>query len=461
MNKYNLTDAQIKGIARLAVQENGESVVGKEVSLMANLFELQSKYKNIYDYIRNGGWFSKAAYWMDNGSASSKAIATTKDVLVNGNRQFPAYINEHDCFSDITSVTNNGKSFTKTDRSKYQKDVTIIKNKYGSTYTFYEFPSSGSDPFGYTAEAYNKLKGQTNNSSSSSSTSTGFPATPFEVKVIIDDLNIRKGPSTSYATNGVIKKGIFTIIEVSGKWGKLKSGVGWIYLGNSSYCTIGKTIKKEEKQSSTTPSTTPTKETIPLICQTKQEYIDKIALSAQKACKRYGYLPSVLIAQSCLENGFGVRQYWDNPQIELLLKYNNMVGIKSELLNKSWVPDYSVWPGKSLNKDTPEQYGNSMVTINDNFRKYDNPEQSFCDYLCFMTYGSNYGLGGTPKYGQTVLSIKDPEKLIKEVKNRGYATGDTYPTSVMRIIKENNLTKYDDISKIEASNYIPKGAQQK
>jgi hypothetical protein len=41
MKKYTyLSDAQLKSIARLAVQENGESVVGKEVSLMANLFEL-------------------------------------------------------------------------------------------------------------------------------------------------------------------------------------------------------------------------------------------------------------------------------------------------------------------------------------------------------------------------------------------------------------------------------------
>ena len=105
MKKYTyLSDAQLKSIARLAVQENGESVVGKEVSLMANLFELQSKYSNIYDFIRYGGWFHASEYYMDNGSASTKAVETTKDVLVNGNRQFPAYIDEHDCFNDIISV---------------------------------------------------------------------------------------------------------------------------------------------------------------------------------------------------------------------------------------------------------------------------------------------------------------------------------------------------------------------
>lgn len=159
MKKYNLTDTQIKKIARLAVQENGEAAVSDEVSLMANLFELQSKRTDIYDFIRNGDWFSRAAYWMDNGSCTSAAVAKTKDVLVNGNRTLPAYVNEHDCFSDITSTTNNGKSFTKTDRSKYKKNVTIIKNRYGSTYTFYCFPTAYSDPVGYTADAYKKVGG--------------------------------------------------------------------------------------------------------------------------------------------------------------------------------------------------------------------------------------------------------------------------------------------------------------
>lgn len=193
-----------------------------------------------------------------------------------------------------------------------------------------------------------------------------------------------------------------------------------------------------------------------LIGTTEEEYIHKIAEAAQKACKRYGYLPSVLIGQSCLENGYGIRSYWDNPQIEALLNANNMVGIKSELLNSSW-NEYTVWQGESLNKETPEEYNKKMVTINDNFRVYDTIERSFCDFLLFLKYASNYGKGGTPKYGDEVLSIKDPLTLITTVASRGYATGSTYPTSVMRIVNKHGLTKYDDLSKVTASNYIPGG----
>ena len=193
------------------------------------------------------------------------------------------------------------------------------------------------------------------------------------------------------------------------------------------------------------------------ICTSEQQYLDQIIKPAQKACKRYGYLPSVLIAQSCLENGYGIPSYWDNPQIVALMKHNNMVGIKTELLNKSWVSvGLSVWPGMSISKQTPEQYGNRIVTITDSFRVYDNIEQSFADFLCFLTWASNYGAGGTPKYGSEVLSIKNPTELIKAVSKRGYATGQTYPTSVMRIVNKHNLTQYDNLDNVEPTEYYPK-----
>ena len=56
--------------------------------------------------------------------------------------------------------------------------------------------------------------------------------TSFKVQVTASELNIRKGPGTSNAVVGGIKdKGIYTIVETKGDWGKLKSGAGWIHLG--------------------------------------------------------------------------------------------------------------------------------------------------------------------------------------------------------------------------------------
>ena len=58
---------------------------------------------------------------------------------------------------------------------------------------------------------------------------------PYTVQITISDLRIRKGPGTNYAANGYTGKGVFTIVaEATGtgasKWGKLKSGAGWISL---------------------------------------------------------------------------------------------------------------------------------------------------------------------------------------------------------------------------------------
>lgn len=69
-------------------------------------------------------------------------------------------------------------------------------------------------------------------------TSDEFPKVPFKVRVLIDDLNYRSEPSMSGEVKGQTGKGAFTIIEVEGGWGKLKSGAGWIWLKNTEYCKI-------------------------------------------------------------------------------------------------------------------------------------------------------------------------------------------------------------------------------
>lgn len=191
------------------------------------------------------------------------------------------------------------------------------------------------------------------------------------------------------------------------------------------------------------------------ICQTEQEFINAVAPYAQKVCKRFGfYLPSVLIAQACKENGYGIRSYWDNPGVEALVAYNNMVGIKRDLLNKTWVDiGLTVWPGKYINKKTPEVYNGIPVTIYDDFRIYDNIEQSFADYLCFMKWGG-YSVGN-PKYYDRVKDIKDPAALIRQVHALGYATGVTYSSGVISIIQKHGLTRFDDLTNVQPSVYYP------
>lgn len=64
------------------------------------------------------------------------------------------------------------------------------------------------------------------------------PKVPYKVRIKISNLNIRSGAGTNYSAKGFIAPGVYTIVnEASGKgatkWGKLKSGAGWISLD---YC---------------------------------------------------------------------------------------------------------------------------------------------------------------------------------------------------------------------------------
>ena len=57
------------------------------------------------------------------------------------------------------------------------------------------------------------------------------PTSNYLVKVTANKLNIRGGPGTNYKIQGAITdKGTYTIVDTQGRWGKLKSGVGWINL---------------------------------------------------------------------------------------------------------------------------------------------------------------------------------------------------------------------------------------
>ena len=62
---------------------------------------------------------------------------------------------------------------------------------------------------------------------------------PHTVKITADSLYYRSGPGTNYSVLGLVRKGeVYTIVEESkgrgsSKWGRLKSGAGWISL---EYC---------------------------------------------------------------------------------------------------------------------------------------------------------------------------------------------------------------------------------
>ena len=168
--------------------------------------------------------------------------------------------------------------------------------------------------------------------------------------------------------------------------------------------------------------------------KSETDYISQIVPHAQEAQRVFGYLASVLIAQACLENGYGL-----DPDCKALMDVNNILGMKRQLLNDTWKSGY--WDGGYIAKTTPEWRNGKIDYITDTFRSYADIRACIFDYCQFLR-DARYSKGGEYKY-RDVLKITDPETLIKEVSGRGYCTDPDYPTKVMLIIKKHNLTQYD------------------
>ena len=153
----------------------------------------------------------------------------------------------------------------------------------------------------------------------------------------------------------------------------------------------------------------------------KSEFISKIAPLVVAENKKRGFplFSSVVIAQAICESGWG--------QSKIMMKANAIFGIKA---TKSWT-------GKVYNAKTQECYdGVNYTNITACFRAYNNLEESIADYFDLITKSSRY---------RKACVANSPLECITEIKNGGYATSPSYINTIMTIIKDNNLTKYDNL----------------
>lgn len=169
--KYNLTDVQIRHLAIICYREQGSNDAGVRAcaSHMCNYYEKWQKknYPSVYECTFGSGWYwSRArneAWIAANPKVPAGVIAAVRDVIVNGHRNIPEYVDEYDCLSDIAMIINDGKSYTREkdkayilNRANYIPNKTIIQSIYaegsGDRYTFCCFPDGVDgkcDAFGY------------------------------------------------------------------------------------------------------------------------------------------------------------------------------------------------------------------------------------------------------------------------------------------------------------------------
>lgn len=150
---------------------------------------------------------------------------------------------------------------------------------------------------------------------------------------------------------------------------------------------------------------------------THNEFISAVAGYVLKLAPSYGIqVHSPVIAQAILESGWG--------ESKLAASYHNYFGLKCG----------SRWKGRSVNLSTREEYtAGTLTTIRDNFRVFDSMEDGIRGYFEFLNL-SRY---------QNLRGIKDPETYLKTIRADGYATSSTYVENNMRIIRQYNLTAYD------------------
>ena len=92
--------------------------------------------------------------------------------------------------------------------------------------------------FGKSMDTFRKDVAAALNSGGSGSSGGSQDVNDYTVRVKVTDLHIRSGPGTNTAIKGIIPPGVYTITaEANGpgakKWGKLKSGAGWIALDHT------------------------------------------------------------------------------------------------------------------------------------------------------------------------------------------------------------------------------------
>lgn len=206
-------------------------------------------------------------------------------------------------------------------------------------------------------------------------------------------------------------KKIFFIITIIGFFASCGTKKRVITTKNPTH-KIEQPIVKAEQPEIEQPTTISQPETTTVTHKkfTSTEYIRRFATIAVKEMHKYKIPASITLAQGILESS--------NGKSRLATKANNHFGIKC----------HKKWQGDSITHDDD--------ALNECFRKYNNPEESFRDHSLFLTNRSRYS-----KLFQ--LNKYDYKGWAKGLKKAGYATDKKYPQKLIAIIERYNLHQYD------------------
>lgn len=116
---------------------------------------------------------------------------------------------------------------------KWKADKSLIGQVDKQNMTVHRWFANKACPGDYLYNLHGQIAAEVNLRLNRESSKPSKPAnnTPYRVKNYKSGLEIRTGPGLNYAkAKSVVPIGVYTIVEESNGWGKLKSGAGWIQL---------------------------------------------------------------------------------------------------------------------------------------------------------------------------------------------------------------------------------------
>lgn len=146
-------------------------------------------------------------------------------------------------------------------------------------------------------------------------------------------------------------------------------------------------------------------------------------------------LPSVCIAQSAIETGWGTAG--------IMVKANAFFGIKAG----------GSWTGAVYRADTWEVDSGGAYNTTANFRAYGSLTESVTDYYNLIGNNSRYANGLS--HGSDKSKWLTPKQCITAIWSGGYATDTLYVEKIMSTINSRNLTAYDDL--VTGEGVLPDG----
>lgn len=145
--------------------------------------------------------------------------------------------------------------------------------------------------------------------------------------------------------------------------------------------------------------------------ESPEAFIESLLPHAEQAAQRLGVEPRILVAQAALETGWGKSMIKDDQGANSF----NFFGIKAD----------QRWQGAVADTQTHEYVEGNRISIRDAFRAYEDPSQSFNDYVDFLK--------NNPRYQAALDQVDDPEQFVRSLQSAGYATDPEYANKILRI----------------------------